>query len=124
MQTRIINDYELSNFSQNGEDGIIEFLASKLIKNNKFFVELGCSYGLENNSTNLILNGWSGVGCDIPINIKYFMRLLKIIKPSGEVNLAGGKIDLNNINQIINQIINKTIKWERNLMGIQNFHLM
>jgi len=56
-----INEHEFSNFSQNGEDGIIEFLSDKIFDNNKYFVEIGCGNGLENNSTNLVLNNWSGL---------------------------------------------------------------
>ena len=33
MDSKYINEYEYSNFSQNGEDGIIEFLTNKLVKN-------------------------------------------------------------------------------------------
>ena len=65
MDSKYINEYEYSNFSQNGEDGIIEFLTNKLVKNNKYFVEIGCGNGLENNSTNLVLNKWSGFVCDL-----------------------------------------------------------
>ena len=58
MFSKNINDHEYSNFSQNGEDGIIEFLSNKLLNNNKFFIDMGCGNGLENNSTNLILTDW------------------------------------------------------------------
>ena len=55
MNSNNINEHEFSNFSQNGEDGIIEFLSSKISNNDKYFVEIGCGNGLENNSTNLVL---------------------------------------------------------------------
>ena len=42
--------WEFSGFSQNGEDGIIDFLTRKLKSENKYFVEIGASNGLENNS--------------------------------------------------------------------------
>ena len=61
------------------EDGIIEFLTSNLIKNNKFFVEIGSGNGLENNSTNLVLNNWEGIVLDGVSNIKMYNNLLKII---------------------------------------------
>ena len=69
MSSFYINDYEFSNFSQNGEDGIIELLSKYLINNNYYFAEVGCGNGLENNSTNLVLGGWSGVVFDAPSNI-------------------------------------------------------
>lgn len=42
--------WEFSCFSQNGEDGIVEFLTSKIISPNRYFVEIGSSDGLENNT--------------------------------------------------------------------------
>ena len=67
-----VNSYEYSNFSQNGEDGIIQFLTSKLKDNNKFFVEIGSGNGLENNSTNLVLNNWQGLVLDGISNSKQY----------------------------------------------------
>ena len=42
--------WEFSGFSQNGEDGISDYLTSQLIKSNRYFVEIGSSDGLENNT--------------------------------------------------------------------------
>jgi hypothetical protein len=42
--------WEFSAFSQNGEDGIIDQLLSALSSSNRYFVEIGSSDGLENNS--------------------------------------------------------------------------
>jgi hypothetical protein len=57
--------WEFKGFSQNSEDGLIEFLASKIIKPNKYFVEIGASNGLENNSSFLaIAKGYSGIMID------------------------------------------------------------
>ena len=43
--------WEFSGFSQNGEDGIIDFLCGRLLKPNRYFIEIGASNGLENNTT-------------------------------------------------------------------------
>ncbi len=57
-----INAYEFSNFSQNGEDGLILHLLSKVGCSNHFIVEIGTEDGRECNSANLILNfGWQAV---------------------------------------------------------------
>ena len=101
MNSYDINNLEYSNFSQNGEDGIIEFLTDFIINNDKHFVEIGCSNGLENNTTNLLLNGWSGLVCDIPQNISQYLRLLKIIQPQEEIKHISGKINLKNIGELI-----------------------
>jgi len=43
--------WEFSAFSQNGEDGIIDYLCSKINQPNYYFVEVGASSGLENNTS-------------------------------------------------------------------------
>ena len=45
--------WECSGFSQNGEDGIIEYLISGLNNPNKYFIEIGSGNGLENNTSYL-----------------------------------------------------------------------
>jgi hypothetical protein len=47
--------WEFSGFSQNGEDGVIDYLCSRLLRPNRYFVEIGASNGLENNTTWLAL---------------------------------------------------------------------
>jgi hypothetical protein len=42
--------WEFSGFSQNGEDGIIDYLISKLKSTNRYFIEIGASNGIENNT--------------------------------------------------------------------------
>ena len=54
--------WEFSAFSQNGEDGIIDFLLSKLKKLDYYFIEIGASNGIENNSAFLaIAKKYSGI---------------------------------------------------------------
>jgi hypothetical protein len=56
-----LNRFERQVFSQNGEDGIITEIFKRIQTTNKFFVEFGVSKdGLENNTINLLLNGWQG----------------------------------------------------------------
>lgn len=45
--------WEFSAFSQNGEDGIVDFLLKHIKEPNKYFIEIGSSDGLENNSSYL-----------------------------------------------------------------------
>lgn len=60
-----INDTGFRIFSQNDEDGILLFIFSILGTTNKQCVEIGCGNGLENNTTNLILNhSWHGLLVD------------------------------------------------------------
>lgn len=47
--------WEFCGFSQNGEDGIIDYLCSQIISPNRYFVEIGAADGLENNTSWLAL---------------------------------------------------------------------
>ena len=47
--------WEFSGFSQNGEDGIVDYLCGRLLQPNRYFIEIGASNGLENNTTWLAL---------------------------------------------------------------------
>src|ERR1035441_9103151 len=56
------SSWEFSGFSQNGEDGIIDFLLFNLNTQNRCFVEIGSSNGLENNTSWLaIVRRYSGL---------------------------------------------------------------
>ena len=124
MDSKYINDYEYSNFSQNGEDGIIEFLTNKLFNNNKYFVEIGSGNGLENNSTNLVLNKWSGFVCDIHKNIKQYHKLLKIIKPKKNIGCFELLITLENLNRIMDEIKIKQISFLSLDIDSYDFYIM
>lgn len=55
MQARNIDfkkpaTWEFSGFSQNGEDGILDVLRSKLLSRNRYFIEIGAADGIENNT--------------------------------------------------------------------------
>ena len=53
--------WEFSGFSQSGEDGIIDVLCRNIKNPNRYFVEIGASDGLENNTTWLALaRRWNG----------------------------------------------------------------
>jgi hypothetical protein len=59
------SSWEFSGFSQNGEDGIIDYLLSKLLRSNRYFIEIGASDGLENNTSWLaIVRRYSGLMID------------------------------------------------------------
>jgi hypothetical protein len=59
-----ISDWEMRRYSQNGEDGIIEYIFGRIGTTNKYFVELGTEDGKECNSRYLREKGWTGVGLD------------------------------------------------------------
>ena len=60
-----IHDWEAKIRSQNGEDGILLNLFSRINATSRRFLEFGCSSGIECNSANLALGfGWSGLLLD------------------------------------------------------------
>ncbi len=86
---RILDDvypptWEFSGFSQNGEDGIIDFLLQKLLRKNRYFVEIGSADGLENNTAWLAI-GKKFSGLMIEGDPKLALRLKKSI---GAFNLG------------------------------------
>jgi len=49
------DSWEFSGFSMNGEDGIIDVLRRQLKSGNRYFIEIGASNGMENNSSWLVV---------------------------------------------------------------------
>lgn len=97
-----INQYEYKITSQNNEDGIIEFIFSK-IPNNKYFVEIGFEY-YEFNSLNLIKNGWEGKLIDTSLEDSLALeKNLKINFPNSKVKIITTKVDKKNINDLLSQ---------------------
>ncbi len=57
--------WQFSGFSQNQEDGIIDELLLNLKHRNKYLIEIGCSDGIENNSSwHIFANNYSGLLID------------------------------------------------------------
>jgi hypothetical protein len=57
--------WEFSGFSQNGEDGILDVLRRQIRDSNRYFLEIGASDGVENNSAWLLVaEKYSGVMID------------------------------------------------------------
>lgn len=51
-------------YSSCDEDGIIQEIMRRINPPNKIFFEIGCGYGIENNTHFLLLNGWKGTWLD------------------------------------------------------------
>ena len=56
--------HEFQVSSQNGEDGIIDHLFKVIPGNTRYFVEIGCADGTENNTAFLVSQGWNGLWID------------------------------------------------------------
>lgn len=55
---------ESRRYSQNGEDGLIAYLAARVREPTRTFVEIGCATGAKCNSAALAQDGWRGVAVD------------------------------------------------------------
>lgn len=88
-------NYEKKFYSQHGEDGIIEFLISKLKNPEKTFLEIGYSAGLQNNTLNLSKNhNWTGVGFDYR---------KQVVTPPKGVTVITKWLDIGSIDYILSQ---------------------
>ncbi len=95
-----INKYEYKITSQNNEDGIIDYIFSK-IPNNKYFIEIGFGY-YEFNTLNLIKKGWEGKLIDIDLEESTALRSnLKKYYPKSKVQVINSKVTKKNINNLI-----------------------
>ena len=59
-----LNYFERKVFSQNGEDGLLQYIFIKIKTTNKYFIEIGAGDGGENNSHYLLKLGWRGLQID------------------------------------------------------------
>jgi hypothetical protein len=60
-ESKRLGAHEFQMFSQSGADGIIAEIFRRVSRTNSIFVEFGVGDGLENMTTALLLQGWSGV---------------------------------------------------------------
>ncbi len=101
-----INKHEFRIYSQNGEDGILLWLFSKIGTTSRTFIEFGMGTGRECISTNLILNfGWRGLLMDgSPENVsdaKLFFKLLMPWEECAQLDIHRQFITKDNINTIL-----------------------
>ncbi len=95
-----INEYEYKITSQNNEDGIIDYIFSK-VPNNRYFIEIGFGY-YEFNSLNLIKKGWQGKLIDIDIEEAIALQgNLKKFFPKSNIEVINTKVTKENINKLI-----------------------
>ena len=104
-----INDAEEKIFSQNGEDGIIDYLLEKIGINEPRFVEIGVEDYIESN-TRLIyeIRNSEGLIIDQKINLKKLSTNLELWK--GRLKTLEVSINSNNINDIL-----KKMTFDKNL---------
>ena len=70
-----LEDVEFKVFSQNGEDGIIQYLISNLEIPNKVFIEFGVETYIESNTRFLLINNeWSGLILESDTDFTNFIK--------------------------------------------------
>ncbi len=103
VEAKKLSDIEFKVFSQWGEDGIIEYIVSKLPIQNKFFIELGVENYNESNTRFLMMNrNWGGVIIDgSSENIEYVKNRDYFWK--FDLNPIASFITKENINKVIRE---------------------
>lgn len=97
-------DVAYSNYSQFGEDGVLEYIFALVGTTNKVIVEMCCGSGLECNAANLIINhGWAGLLFDgSEKNIAYGKQFFNRLMPHfNRPKLIEAWITKNNVNELI-----------------------
>ena len=98
-----INQYEYKKTSQNNEDGIIDFIFSKLKINNFNTVEIGFDY-FENNSINILKKINKGLFIDGSEEKVFLLKKIpKFIYPKKKLKVLNALINKENINSIISE---------------------
>lgn len=101
-----INRHEARVYSQNGEDGILLFLFSKISAPHHTFVEFGINDGRECNSANLALNfGWHGLLIEgsqkLSARAHEFYKAQLVGPASNAVTIANAFVRPDNINDLL-----------------------
>ncbi|MEO0883162.1 MAG: hypothetical protein AAFY34_10550 [Pseudomonadota bacterium] len=99
-------DVEFSNYSQNGEDGVLHYIFSLVGATNRIVVELSAGHCEQCNATNLIINdNWRGILFEgnrdkLELGRKFFLRhFTRFEIPT----LLGDWVTKNNINALIEE---------------------
>ncbi len=94
-----LNEYKI--YSQNGEDGIINYIFSKVGLKDKLFVEIGIEDGTECNAANLVLN-FGCRGLMLEGNLENVNKARGFYKEMG-IRVIHSFVDRENINEVISK---------------------
>ena len=110
-----MKQYEKSIYSQNGEDGIIEYIFNVITPTNKVAVEFGAGDGINLSNTKLLLSkGWrvNFIECDS----KKFSELLSNYAGNEKVAFSDCRVTAENVNQLFSE--NKGFPEDFDLLSI------
>ena len=98
-----VNNFEYRKTSQNNEDGLIDYIFTKLNIKKLNFIEIGFDY-FENNSLNLFNKVNKGLFIDGDDKKVFLMKnILKIIYPLKKIHVDNKLINKDNINLLISK---------------------
>lgn len=102
---RKLNHWEHQVFSQNGEDGIIAEIIRRIGPKSRRFVEVGTGDGLENNTVNLLSQGWQGawIDGDQAATEQILARLARPLA-KGDLKLKNAFVTAENINKLFEEL--------------------
>jgi len=107
---RHLANHESRTYSQNGEDGIVQHILSKLEIESGIFLEIGVEDGLQNNTRLLLEKGWRGTWIESErSNIKKIQRNFSAEIRSGQLRVIHQTVTPKNINQLLEHHNIKTV---------------
>lgn len=113
-----LHEVEFQVYSQWGDDGIIQYLTSKIAIPNKVFVEFGVENYKESNTRFLLINNnWSGLVIDgSKYNIDYVKR--DVISWAYDIHAKHAFITKENINELLSEFLQKGYPSEIGILSI------
>ena len=98
----VLAPYGFTAYSQSDDDGMIEEMFRRIGTTNRQFIDFGCAEGIENNTTYLVLTGWTGLWMDgSEANIASIGKLFAQFVQSGKLQAKPAFITRENINGLI-----------------------
>ncbi len=85
-----------------GEDGIISEIFNRINIDNRVFVEIGIGNGLENNTTFLLQQGWTGYWLEGNQNaVRFILRRFTKSISAGSLHIKQGFVRADNVNEML-----------------------
>jgi len=101
---RHLVQYGYKTYSQTDEDGIIAEIFNRIGTTNQRFIEFGVETGIECNTMNLLIQGWSGLWLDGSAqNIQRISETLGAYQAAGQLTAVQAFIMAENINDLFTQ---------------------
>jgi hypothetical protein len=99
-----LNQFERQVYSQSGEDGIIDEIFRRIQVTNRFFVEFGVGDGLENNTTFLLTEGWTGYWIESNTNcVKDIERHFRFMIDKKDLVIRKALVTASNIEELFQE---------------------